>query len=208
MSKWLPEIHLAEIAGHWPYPMIPRFQWVYEDGSLLRDQLEMLLMVAMLHAPREILEVGTFMGQTTYALAACLPEAHIHTVDLPPGVTVADLPGNDKHLVDRRVVGRRFLGTVFECRITQHYHDTLTWDFDDVGAPEFVFIDGAHTYEAVINDSSKAGCRAASGATFMWHDCDVEHPGVVKALLQLREDGMDIRRISGTALAYWSRVLI
>src|SRR2546430_16723031 len=34
--------------------------------------------------PRAVLEIGTYFGSTTYNLAVNLPDAIIHTADLPP----------------------------------------------------------------------------------------------------------------------------
>jgi predicted O-methyltransferase YrrM len=184
--------------------MGPAFRWVYEDGGLSREQLDILLTVAMLRQPETILEVGTFMGQTTYALAVALPKAHIFTVDLPLGATVEDAPGQDKHLVERRDVGRAFRGSGCAERITQYLEDTLTWNFKGIGSPDFFFIDGAHTYEACRNDSEKSLARATPGSVFIWHDYDERHPGVVRVLNEWRQRlNRNVRQLAGTPFAYW-----
>jgi predicted O-methyltransferase YrrM len=181
------------------------YRFRYEDGGLPEHQLRVLLKIVAFTYPSRFLEIGTFMGQTTAAIADCLPGIDIHTVDLPPAETVAAVPGKDKHLVDRRDVGREFRGV--PCHVVQHLRNTLTWDFAEVGRPDFIFIDADHSYEGVRNDSEKTlALVGGSAATFMWHDCDDSHPGVVQLLEEWRGAGRDIRRIKGTTLAYWRKL--
>lgn len=180
----------------------------YEDGILpLCDGLG-LLSILVAEQPREILEIGTFMGHTTRAMAENLPEAMVHTIDLPmdfaPSQTQdANLPKDDFHLIGRRVVGREFKNQPCEKRIVQHFGDTATLDFSKIGAPNFFFIDGSHTYEYCKNDSEKCFALCHGKGVFLWHDCDQTHPGVVQFISEWRAAGRDIVRIGGTGLAYW-----
>ena len=199
----IAEISIEEIkAGR--IVKIPVFHWRYEDGGLHRNQLEILLTILLLEQPKEVLEVGTFFGQTTRGMAECLPGARIHTVDLPPRVTVPrDVPGLDAHLVERRVVGREFLGRPCAERIVLHLCDTNTWDFREAGKPTFFFIDAAHSYEYVRNDSEKCLALCEGEFVFLWHDYDASHPGVVRLIDEWDQLGRNVKRISGTSLAYW-----
>lgn len=199
----IPEINLSQIVAGRPIPPFPAFEFRYEGGGLLRHQLDTLITILLVEQPREVLEIGTFHGMTTRAMAECLPHAIIHTVDLPIGATVEDIPGNDKHLVDGRILGREFLGSPCEKRIVQHYHDTKMWDFREAGSPTFFFIDASHTYEGCKNDSGKCLELAREGSIMLWHDCDYEHPGVVQVLTEWRNLGRDVRLISGTPLAFY-----
>jgi hypothetical protein len=179
--------------------------WRYIDGDLPFDQLHVLLTILSYEQPSTVLEIGTFMGSTTRAIAEILPTAEIHTVDLPLSETVPLVPGKDKHLVDSRDVGREFRG-LNSARIIQHFRNTLEWNFEEVGHPDFIFIDGDHSYEGVRNDSEKCLAIADYPTTMMWHDCDEQHPGVVKLLEEWRMLGRSIFRIKNTSLAYWSDV--
>lgn len=172
------------------------------DGSLPYEELNILLSIIYHERPNLVLEIGTFMGSTTRAMAEILPSAQIHTVDLPLDAVVDEVPGADAHLVRLRDVGSAFRGLDYE--IVQHHHDTMTWDFSGVGNPEFIFIDGGHTEECCWNDSQKSLAIAADHSTMMWHDYDDNHPGVVNVLTEWRKVlGRNIFHIEGTRLAYW-----
>jgi hypothetical protein len=180
----------------------------YEDGmTRYRDALGVLsLLVA--EQPSEVLEIGTYMGHTTRAMAENLELATIHTIDLPPDFSdnrhASNFPAKDDfHLIVQRIVGREFKGQPFENRIVQHLGDTAVIDFTQIGRPTFFFIDGSHTYEYCKNDSEKCLSLCPQGGTFLWHDCNETHPGVIKLILEWRALGRNLVRIEGTELAYW-----
>jgi hypothetical protein len=182
----------------------------YEDGVLPSAHAMALLAILVAEAPRVVLEIGTFMGHTTRLMAENLETATIHTVDLPVGFFAThdpekELLEEDFRLINRRVVGRDFKNHACADRIIQHYGDTASWDFREAGQPTFYFIDGCHTYEYCKNDSEKSFSIAVEDSVFLWHDCDERHPGVVRFLSECRRQGMDIKRIWGTTLAYWKR---
>ena len=56
----------------------------YEDGMTPFQDAIALLSILVAENPTQVLEIGTYMGHTTRAMAENLPEAIIHTVDLPP----------------------------------------------------------------------------------------------------------------------------
>jgi hypothetical protein len=180
----------------------------YVDGSLTTSELVALLALAVRKAPRAVLEIGTFMGQTTRLLAANLPGATIHTLDLPtdfsPGpVNDPAMPKDDFHLIRQRQPGRAFVSSPDESRIRQHYGDSASWDFKAAVGANFFFIDGSHTYEYCRNDSEKCFELCAGRGTFVWHDCNAAHPGVTRLLAEWRRQGRDVVRIVDTALGYW-----
>ncbi len=203
----IPEVALGEIMGSRQVEVrVPVA--AYADGMLPYDQALVLASLLVLEQPREVLEIGTFMGHSTKLMAMNLPEARIHTVDLPLDTPLSNETGtlqkDDFHLIARRVVGKEFRDEPCASRIQQHLVDTAKWDFKDAGAPTFFFIDGSHTYDYAKNDSEK--CLALTDgrpATFVWHDCDDTHPGVIQFLLEWRAVGREVRRIWGTPLAYW-----
>ena len=190
-------------------PMIRLVVAKGSDGSLPRNQAIALLSILVAEQPKEVLEIGTFMGTTTRHLAENLPDATIHTVDLPedfdPG-DAAKINVDDIHLVGKRTVGRDYLGTSVEGRIKQHFGDTATWDFSQAGNPTFFWIDGAHTYEYCKQDSEKCFELCGGRGVFLWHDCNTRHPGVPKFVMEWRAMGRDIRRINGTPICYWKSI--
>jgi len=174
------------------------------------EQAMALLAILVAEAPKVVLEIGTFMGRTTRQMAENLETATIHTVDLPVSFSAThdpekELSEEDFRLINRRVVGREFKNHACADRIIQHYGDTASWDFREAGHPTFYFIDGSHTYEYCKNDSEKSFSLAVEDSVFLWDDCDENHPGVVRFLSECRRQGMDIKRISGTRIAYWKR---
>jgi len=203
----IPKVHLGEILGD-RRPMIRLFVTRYEDGTLPSEQAMALLSILVAEAPKEVLEIGTYMGHTTRQMAENLDAATIHTVDLPESFSVerdseSNLPKGDFQLISRRVVGREFKGQPCAIRIIQHFADTASWDFYEAGQPTFFFIDGSHTYEYCKNDSEKCFQLCKGRGVFLWHDCAEDHPGVVRFITEWRRQGRDIKRISGTPIAYW-----
>ena len=206
----IPVITLDEILGTRKAAVKLEVQ-KYEDGMMPSQEAMALLSILVAETPREVLEIGTFMGHTTRAMAENLPDAIIHTVDLPPDFSAeqdakAGPPKDDFHLIGRRVVGREFQGLPIAGRIKQHFGDTATMNFQALGQPTCFFIDGSHTYEYCKQDSEKCLALCGGAGTFLWHDCDAAHPGVLKFILEWRALGKDIARIYGTSIAYWKSV--
>ena len=205
--KTIPEIRLDEILGTRKVELKLGVQ-KYEDGMMPSQEAMVLLSILAADQPAEVLEIGTFMGHTTKALAENLPNGIVHTVDLPPDFAPRqDAPGgppkDDFHLIQQRVVGREFKGRAVEARIRQHFGDTAKIDFQEFGRPTFFFIDGSHTYEYCRQDSEKCFQLCGGTGTFLWHDVDDSHPGVVQFIQEWRRLGRDLRRIEGTSLGYW-----
>jgi len=203
----IPPVNLTDIIKDRDFP-IRLVIGDHVDGTLPTYQAFILLSLLMVERPREVLEIGTFMGHTTRLMAENLEHSSIHTVDLPLDYSLkeaakADVSKDDFHLISDRQVGREYRDTPFARRIIQHYADTMTWDFKGVGHPTFFFIDGSHTYEACRNDSDKCHALCGGKGVFLWHDCDAAHPGVLRALGEWRALGRDVVRIRGTPLGYW-----
>jgi hypothetical protein len=205
--RGIPQVALGAVLGS-QKPWVKLQVMQYEDGMLpLRDAIPLLALLVA-DNPREVLEIGTFMGHTTRAMAENLDGATIHTVDLPPefsatGQDHGALPKDDFHLISKRIVGREFKGRDCESRIVQHFGDTAELDFGKLGQPTFFFIDGSHTYEYCRNDSEKCFALCGGKGTFLWHDCDEIHPGVARLITEWRRQGRDVVRLEGTSLAYW-----
>jgi hypothetical protein len=203
----IPEVGLATILNN-RVPVVSVSATPYEDGMLPIEQAIALLSILIVDAPAQVLEIGTFFGNTTKLVAQNLPAATIHTIDLPESYFVGNDPTetakDDLHLVRRRNVGRDFKDHECKIRIKQHFADTSTWNFQEAAGATFFFIDGSHTYEYCKNDSEKCFALCGGHGVFVWHDCDENHPGVLALLLEWRRLGRDVRRISGTSLAYWN----
>ncbi|MDD4736024.1 MAG: class I SAM-dependent methyltransferase [Kiritimatiellae bacterium] len=202
----IPEIELYDILGN-RKPLIQIPVRRYEEGQLSTGELMVLLSILVAESPGEVLEIGTYMGYTTRLMAENLKTGIIHSVDLPKEYSAEHDPEpallkDDYHLIDRRIVGKEYIDHPCAHRIVQHYADTASWDFREAGHPAFFFIDGSHTYEYCKNDTEKCIAFAGKQCVILWHDCNELHPGVLKYLNECRTQGLDIRRISGTSIAY------
>ncbi|CAN5142706.1 hypothetical protein BH23GEM2_BH23GEM2_23440 [soil metagenome] len=175
------------------------------DGNVTLRELVVLNRIVASRKPKRLFEIGTFDFRTTVNLAANAPQGNVLTLDLPPDHPSA-LP-IEEH--DAKYVGRgpglaRTAAADERARITALHGDSASFDFAPYhGAMDFVFVDGAHSYEYVHHDSATALRIAASGAVIVWHDYGA-WPGVTEALNELhihdaRFSGL--RWILGTTLA-------
>lgn len=159
-------------------------------------------------APKTVFEIGTFDGRTTLNMAANAPDgAHVYTLDLPRSdveKTKFPLDRHDRFCVEKEKSGARFSGSDCDGKITQLYGDSARFDYGPyLGGVDFVFVDGAHSYEYVLSDSKNARALLRGGkGIILWHDYD-EWDGVTRALNDLFLEGKEfagLRRIKGTTL--------
>jgi hypothetical protein len=176
---------------------------VNRDGALPLSQLVQLLALAVDCQPGVILEIGTYFGTTTKALALAIPSATVHTVDLPldwvPSHSKAGLVPDEHEFIASRKVGVAFENG--PPNIVQHLVDTGSWSFAPAAGATLIFIDGSHTYEFVKNDTLRALAICGKPATIVWHDCDPGHTGVVRWLADMVRQGYDVVRLKDMPLA-------
>ena len=209
----IPSKMLRCIPAIWPDRMMGQLEDLhlrvgrYEDGMLPVEDALIVAYLLVREQPEVVLEIGTYMGHTARMMAENCPNAIIHTLDLPPDFDASqdavEMPKDDHHLIQKRQVGREFAGLPCAQRIRQHFSDSATWDFGQAGGATFFFIDGAHTYEYVKNDTNKCFELSGGRGTFLWHDVDDRHPGVLRYLCELRQSGKDIVRFVNSQLAYY-----
>jgi predicted O-methyltransferase YrrM len=85
-------------------------------------------------------------------------------------------------------------------RITFLRQDSAAFDaLPYAGQMDFVFVDGAHNYDYVKNDSEKGWSILRSGGIIAWHDFRPQDPGVVRYLLNCP---FKPSRIVGTTVAF------
>jgi predicted O-methyltransferase YrrM len=172
-------------------------------GNVSVEELCVIGLICQHEKPRKIFEFGTFNGRTTLNLAMNAPaDAKVYTLDLRT-------PGQ-AHLVTSRDEDRYRLGNnsgyLFrDCgvakKIEQLWSDSAK--FDDTpyhGQMDLIFVDGAHTYEYVCNDTRKALAMLRAGGIILWHDYCVWYPGVVRCVEELMQN-FPVRHIEGTHLA-------
>jgi len=164
------------------------------DGNVSLVELLVLAEFVKARRPCRIFEIGTFDGRTTMNLAANAPDdAKVFTLDLPKAsarTTELSLDAGDHRYIDKECSGSRFSRSAHRDKIMQLIGDSATFDFDPFrNSVDFVFVDGSHSYEYVLNDSLRAleMVREDRGVIF-WHDFDAWE-GVTAAIAALYQKG-------------------
>lgn len=204
----LPLVPLSELAGD--DALIEVREASGGDGSISALELIAVIKLIKTHHPHRLFELGTFDGRTTLNMAAnSAPEAEVFTLDLPKSASHSAqlrLEVSDRKYIDKDISGAKYRGTEFESKIHQVFGDSASYDFAMFfGTMDLVFVDAAHSYEYVLNDSKIAlKLLRETGGVILWHDYG-NWNGVTKALNELlatsREFGR-LKQIAGTTLAY------
>ena len=154
--------------------------------------------------PINIFEIGTFHGRTTLNMACNSPrEAKVITLDLPSGLQQFPVDTDQGSEAQNGALGSKYLGTDCETKIVQLCGDSATFDFSGLyNSMDFVFVDGSHEYENVLNDSRIALKLLRDGAgVILWHNSDFE--GVARALNECYSEieGFEgLKHIEGTTI--------
>lgn len=140
-----------------------------------------LVGIVRLLAPNTLFEFGTATGETSVLLADAAPEgAVVHTVDLPEELDPE--------------IGAGAVGQAFKDRpeyanvIVQHRVDLRSFDSEPFrGTVDFIFIDAAHDFNSVTQDSELALKMLRPGGCIVWDDYQPSQWGTVKALNELNK---------------------
>ncbi len=153
---------------------------------------------------RTAFEFGTYKGVSTTQLAANLqPDGTLYTLDLPEESEQATKLRILKD-AERQIAAETGKGSLIpaELRSKVEFLRMDSADFDPMPFSErmdVVFVDGAHSFDYVRNDSEKGWSMVRPGGILIWHDCLPNHPDVVRYILNC---GYATGRISGTSLAF------
>ena len=203
----IPAIGFEELTG----PPIPIDVRALDsiDGNVTDRELTAICRLAAQAGAAAIFEIGTFDGRTTLNLAANSPAASsVYTLDLPRNAATSaarPLHPDEIAFASARESGTRFKGADVEGKIVQLCGDSATFDFSPYyGTVDFVFVDGSHVYDYVINDSLQALRLLRRGrGLILWHDYS-RWDGVTSALNDLRRRHAAFARLrwlDGTTLA-------
>jgi Methyltransferase domain len=176
-------------------------------GDLLPGNQELrgllyLVALARLVEARVIFEIGTYNGLFALTLARNMPEAVVHTLDLPTGTTplLDILPSDRGNLSDSS--RRAYEGTPEEARIVQHFGDSAKFDFSPfIGTCDLVYIDGAHSFDYVKNDTHAAFEIVSTKGAIVWDDYWRRIPDVARYLHTMRHAGL--QRLPESRLVVW-----
>lgn len=206
----VPEVELSEVLSD--SAPIQLHMLSHVDGNVTLLELMVITNLIRQYKPKMLFEIGTFDGRTTLNMAAnCSSGSRVYTLDLPKAdlsSTGLTLDSGDAAYIDKEMSGARYLGTEYEGKITQLYGDSAKFDFSQwYGSIDFIFIDGSHAYDYVLNDTKEAFklLNNKSQKVILWHDYDGAWAGVTKALNELYftdRKFADLRHVKGTTLAY------
>lgn len=111
---------------------------------------------------KSFLEIGTFFGATSAAVALAFPEARIVTVDLPDPTVLA----LNAHTATKTGLAHRKLGLT--SRIEQILCDSK--DLVVEGTFDLIFVDGDHSTEGVLADLRIASRLLTPNGVIVVHD--------------------------------------
>jgi len=207
----LPVVTLNSIMTDQPVQLVELEE---KAGNLPVNELAIIVGIVLREKPRAIFEIGTFDGRTTMNMALNAPEdCKIFTLDIPKEeVSNARFKISARHLllIDKDVSGERFRNKAVKefpekNKITQLLGDSGKFDFSPYhNSMDFIFIDGSHDYDYVLNDSEIALKLLRDGkGIIVWHDYRVGME-VVKAIETFRKQHPKLRiyHIKNTSLAY------
>ena len=166
---------------------------------------EVVVLAAMVRTlkPKRLLEIGTFEGNTTINLIAnAPPDARMVTVDLPPdwdGEYAQQVPSIHVNAAVGVQIGRQFLDSPYNDRVTQVFEDSATFDWTLHAPYDFILIDGCHTYEYALSDTRNALEVLRPGGVIVWHDYGMLED--VSRLVDEMSQQMAVRAIQGTRIA-------
>ena len=152
---------------------------------------------------RNIFEFGTYKGVSITQLATNLPaDSRIFTLDLPdaPVPTKFAIADAEDEVIAKESGKGSLVPAALRPRIQFLKQDSAAFDESPyAGQMDFVFVDGAHNYHYVQNDSEKGWRMLRSGGIMAWHDCRPQDPDVVRFLLA---SSYQPTRVSGTTVAF------
>jgi predicted O-methyltransferase YrrM len=152
---------------------------------------------------RRVFEFGTYKGVSTTQLVLNLADGGmVFTLDLPEDHPAYSLPIPKPE--ERAIAAEGGKGILIPRdlldRVTFLSADSALFDENPyLESMDLVFVDGAHSYEYVKSDSEKGWRMLRSGGIMAWHDCNAQHPDVVR---YIRETRHRVKVVAGTALAY------
>jgi len=152
---------------------------------------------------KRIFEFGTYKGVSTTQFALNLPaDGRVFTLDLPEEHPAYSLEITKE--AERTIAGEGGKGILvpedLRAKVTFLKSDSALFDPAPFCATmDLVFVDGAHSWDYVKNDSEKGWEMLRPGGILVWHDCVPSHPEVVRFV---KECGWSPKRIHATALAF------
>lgn len=182
------------------------------EGNVTHLELLIISSLIASKSPLNLLEIGTFDGNTTLQMALNSPaKAIVHTIDLGNGQIDTQLPmwkEDLKYVVDAKKISRKFINSPVQGKVIQHFGDSTSYDFSKFtqqGKIDFCFIDGGHSYECVKCDTEKILSILGEKGTVLWHDFSPNCPGVYHHLIEASKM-LPLKHIEGTDLVIYEKL--
>ena len=159
-----------------------------KPGSTPWYDLLVLATLVKKYQPKVIFEIGTFEGFGSLVMCNNCSNEVLYSLDLPLS---SDLAINispftlEEHSIDSRYKSGRFFDLIRpEVRISRLYGDSWNFDYSTFhNSVDFIFIDGAHTYQYVLKDALNAIKCVYKEGVIVWHD--VKNSQVLNPILKL-----------------------
>jgi len=163
------------------------------NASLTINDKLAIALLCHVTKPKHVIEIGTFRGETSDLIARNLTNAEIYTLDLPPDfASHACRPDAD----DLDVLKLRQPGLYIQAsysthsRVYQVYGDSAKFNFEELERTfDLAFIDGAHSYEYVKNDTEKILPLMNPGGWIIWDDYSFSFPEIIEYANTLKNQG-------------------
>lgn len=186
-TRSFPHIDFVEIAGGSIRLSFQTFPRIGASISLI----EAAALSALIHKinAKRIFEFGTYKGVSTTQLALNLPQdGMVFSLDLPedhPAYSLAIPKVAEQQIAAEKgkgiLIPHDLVGKVTFLRSDSAKFDTTPYR----ESIDLIFVDEAHSYEYVKNDTVKGLEMLRPGGIIAWHDCTPSHPDVVRHLRSL-----------------------
>jgi predicted O-methyltransferase YrrM len=185
--------------------------WGLGQGGTTAEEYVLLAGITRHLRPKTVFEIGTFDGFTASVfLLNTPPEATVYSLDLPPDYqSEGSTEAKGRIAFDAELIRRRQLASlVYELHLEGRFRQLLgnSLDFDPEpyrDTIELGFVDGAHDYEFVKNDTEKMAVMMRARGLVFWHDYGGS--GRYRPLSRYLEDlgcKIPVSRVVGTTLAW------
>ncbi len=156
--------------------------------------------------PRRVLEIGTALGHMTANFTRwTLDDAQIFSLGIVRETERA-APGAPQQQVDAPSRGEfaRFADHFGKAwKVSFIIADSMVYDFGRLAPLDFVFVDGGHDLEHVLNDTRKAYGALAPGGWLLWHDFNSATPWVkVREAIEQIGFQESVVHVEGTEVAF------
>lgn len=202
----LPTVDLADLVPLDVQDGVQMTQCAYRYGNLTAYELLALGALLRRQKPLNVMELGTYDGNTTLHMARNVPRARIFTVDMDKTTFEARGGTGVSDALPFAQIGWKWRHSRYAPMITPVTGDLATMDLSPwYGLMDCVFIDAGHAYQDVARDTLTAKLLLRAGGMILWHDYHGYQP--VQRFLNTLERGWyrlgGLQQIRGTSLVVW-----